>query len=140
MFQPKYEDRLLSWAEFRSELEEADNAFQLCIDQYAKAPIKSIVADPYSKETWPSPWELIEWNTYCEFVTVLGICYSLQLTDRFSESKFEIHIGIDSADSCRRYICAVDDQYITNTSYGQMKNMPQSFVPEIIWDMTNPNK
>lgn len=137
MYQPKYEDRLASWALFREELESSDDPFQHCIDKYSMAPTTSIVADPYDQKTWPGPWELIEWNTYCEFVSVLGMCYSLQLTERFSGANFEIHIGIDDADSCRRYICIVDDQYITNNDYGLKKDLPQSFVPEIKYNMTS---
>ena len=133
----KYEDRLASWQEFRESLETVDNPLQSVLDYYDQAPRVSINTDPWDNATWPDPWELIHENQYCTFCTVLGICYSLQLTERFKGSKFEIHIGIDDADSCRRYICIVDDQYITNNDYGLKKDLPQSFVPEIKYNMTS---
>jgi len=52
----------------------------------------SIHTDPWHQDVWPDPWELVYENQYDEFCTVLGMCYSLQLTDRFKGSEFEIHI------------------------------------------------
>lgn len=109
MFNKTYEDRLRAWNEFRNSLEKSDNPIQQAIDQYQLAPRVSIHTDPWTQEMWPSPWELVEENQYCEFCKLLGICYSLQLTDRFSHSNFEIHIGIDTQDSNTYYLLFVDN-------------------------------
>ena len=47
--------------------------------------------DPWDQNTWLGPWQLVEKNLYTEMCITLGICYSLQLTERFSSSDFEIH-------------------------------------------------
>ena len=109
MFSKTYEDRLRAWNEFRNSLEKSDNPIQQAIENYRKAPKVRIHTDPWTPEMWPSPWELVEENQYCEFCKLLGICYSLQLTDRFSQSNFEIHIGIDTQDSNTYYLLFVDN-------------------------------
>lgn len=112
MFHKKYEDRLQLWSDFRESLETSDAPLQDVIDFYNQAPTVSIATDPYNRDTWPDPWQLIEENQYCEFCRVLGMCYSLQLTDRFSESVFEIHIGIHKEVAKTHYLLYVNDTVI----------------------------
>jgi len=112
MFDKNFEDRLVTWAAFRQELESHPEPFQAVIDYYNKAPLVSIYTDPWDKTTWPDPWQLVEENKYCEFGIVLGMCYSLQLTERFKESIFEIHIFVDREKSSLEYLLFIDDNYV----------------------------
>jgi hypothetical protein len=109
MFDKTYEDRLRAWHDFRKTLETSNDPIQSVIDKYQEPPRVSLYTDPWTPSTWPSPWELIEENQYCEFCNLLGICYSLQLTDKFSQVNFEIHIGIDDKNSSTHYLLYVDD-------------------------------
>ena len=52
---------------------------------------------------------MIEENRYCDFTKILAIYYTLQLTDRFSNSRFEIHITLDEKESVLRYLLFVDN-------------------------------
>jgi hypothetical protein len=104
MFLKKYGDRLRDWRDFRQSLEACNDPYRAAIDFYKTAPTVSFNADPYEQETWPGPWELIEENQYCEFCKLLGICYSLQLTERFSTDGFEIHITLDKEKSQTNYL------------------------------------
>ena len=104
-----YEARLKSWSDFRESLESSEDPINDVIEFYSKTPTVSIHTDPWTKTTWPDPWQLILENQYCEFCRVLGQCYSLQLTERFSGSIFEIHITIDRKKSDTHYILCVDD-------------------------------
>ena len=112
MFNLSYPDRLHIWANFRKQLETSDTPFEDTLSFWSKAPLKSFCADPWDKATWPDPWEMILENEYCEFVKILAICYTLQLTDRFSQSTFEIHIVQDQKESNIMYILFVDNQAI----------------------------
>ena len=89
MFSKKYDDRLKFWNDFRTKLETSPNPFQDTLDLYNQSPIVSIQVDPYDQSLWLDPWELINENQYCEFSKILGICYTLQLTDRFMNESFE---------------------------------------------------
>jgi len=126
MFNKKFEDRLAIWSSFRDGLGQTEDPIQAAIDFFNKAPLTSIAADPWDKKTWPTPWELIEENTYCEFVKILAICYTLQLSGCFSRSKFNIYIA--SNDQYRYYLLFVDDivigyEYDTYIKKDSIKNI-----------------
>jgi hypothetical protein len=117
MFDKKYEDRLRAWHNFRNGLETSGTPFQDVIDFYNRAPLVRIVVDPYDEGSWLDPWTLLYENKYCEFSIILGIAYSLQLTTRFSDSVFEIHICTDQENLEVKYLLFVD-----NTVIGYYKN------------------
>jgi hypothetical protein len=112
MFDKKYVDRLREWSEFRNLLETAEDPFQDVIDFYNNAPTVSITVDPYNAETWFSPWELLYENVYCNFSIILGIMYTLQLTDRFSTASFGIYITTDREKSEVKYLLHIDENVI----------------------------
>ena len=112
MFNKKYEDRLRSWVELRKQLEVSNNPLQKVIDFYKQVNLVRIQVDPYNKNSWPDPWTLLYDNIYCRFAVLLGIAYTLQLTERFSRSNFEIHITRDKENSMIRYLLYVDYQVV----------------------------
>jgi len=107
-----FEQRLASWRDFRLTLETAEDPLQDCIDFWHSVPEVSFQADPYEQSTWPDPWQMIEENIYCAFVKILAICYTLQLTDRFTQAKIEIHITHNTEESTTQYLLLVDDRVI----------------------------
>jgi hypothetical protein len=109
MFDKKYEDRLRIWHQFRSSLETSESPIQDTVDFYKRAPMVSMQVDPWNSSTWLNPWELLYENQYCDFSKLLAIFYTLQLTDRFSSSRFEIHICTDRDKSEVRYLLNIDD-------------------------------
>ena len=110
MFEKDYFTRVKLWREFRSTLETCEDPIKDVLQFWNTAPIGLISADPYDTDTWPDPWELLKENTYCEFTKILAIYYTLQLTDRFSHSDFEIHIVLDKKESAMKYLLFVDNQ------------------------------
>ena len=128
MFNLNYEDRLEAWSEFRESLEVSNDPLKDVIKFYGQTPEVSIHTDPWSKDSWPDPWQLILENQYCQFCIVLGQYYSLQLTERFSSSDFEIHIAIDRKKSDTYYMLYVDDKVIGYIAdeYIQQKDLPHS--------------
>jgi|TARA_B110000977_G_scaffold103544_1_gene135117 hypothetical protein len=136
MFDKTYEDRLLAWSKFRQGLETSTDPIQDVIDNYNTAPTVSIHTDPWNQDSWPSPWQLILENQYCEFSRVLGMCYSLQLTERFNQVSFEIHITTDYEKSASYYILIVDKYVIGYyNSYIAISELPTSLVSEKIYSM-----
>jgi hypothetical protein len=137
MFDKTYEDRLRAWSKFRHTLEASDNPIQDVIDCYSQAPTVSIHTDPWDSESWPDPWQLIQENQYCQFTRVLGMCYSLQLTDRFNGSEFEIHITTDYNKSTDYYILMVDKHAIGyyNSTYTTVDKLPTNLVDQKIYKM-----
>lgn len=117
MFNKKFEDRLLFWRNFRDSIEDSETPFEDLFEFWKTAPIVNIAADPYEKDTWPSPWEMINENCYCDFVKILAYCYTLQLTSRFSDSAFEIHILCDTVKSETKYLLQIDNYCLGYTEY-----------------------
>jgi len=116
----KFEDRLKAWTDFRKLLEDSASPLQDVVDFYDKCPKVSIATDPYDKKSWPDPWQLIEENQYCAMCKILGICYTLQLTERFKHNKFEIYISIDNENSSTHYLLCIDDNYIIGYEDGKL--------------------
>ena len=86
MFDKNMEDRLRAWSDFRNNLEDEPDPFKSTIELYNLAPLVTYNIDPDSPMTWPNPWELLNENQYDDLGYILGIGYTLGLTDRFSSS------------------------------------------------------
>jgi len=137
MFNKPYEDRLTLWRQFRDSLENDPSPIDSAIQFYNKAPKVTLNADPWDRDRWPTPWELLQDNEYCDFTRVLGICYSLQLTDCFKGSKFEIHIYTDSK---KGYIfLLLIDNYVIgwkDNTYVDTSELPKNIVPQKVYSMS----
>jgi len=132
MFNTKYENRLVEWRKLRDDIEESEEPLRLCLDFWKDIPEVRVAADPYNKESWPTPWEMIEENNYCSFVKILAICYTLQLTERFTHEVFEINIIQDKDKQDVSYLLFFDTTCI---GYDNMKptlisNLPSNLIFE----------
>jgi hypothetical protein len=112
MFEKSFELRMAAWRKFRESLETSNDPFKDVIFFYKSAPYVSMHTDPWDQKTWPAPWQLLDENRYCEFAIVLGMCYSLQLTDKFKPSNFEIHISTNNKTSESYYLLCIDNLVI----------------------------
>jgi hypothetical protein len=133
MFDKPYDKRLFKWRYFRSLLENSIDPLQDTIDFYKKAPLVGFQTDPWDQSTWPGPWELIQENIYCEFCLILGIYYTLELTDRFSDSQFKIYISSNNNTKQVHYIL-----YVNNNIIGydrdraiSITDLPSYIVPQL---------
>ena len=138
MFDKTYEQRLVIWRNFRKSLETSSTPLEDVVEFYRRAPTMSLHTDPLDPKSWPSPWELISDNCYCDFCIVLGMAYSLQLTDRFKGKSLEIHIGIDSASAESYHVLVVDKHVLGfNNSCVKVNDLPQDFVTRKICSVPN---
>jgi len=109
MFDKKFEDRLKLWHDFRASLSNDIDPVQSAIDFWSDAPESSRNIDPYDESTWPSPWEMIQENSYCEYTKILAVAYTLKLTDRFNDWQPVFKVGLDKRHSRLYYMCIIDD-------------------------------
>ena len=137
MFDQVYEERLATWRNFRDQLELSASPLEDVIVFYKSAPYVSILTDPWDRSTWLGPWELLYENQYCDFSCVLGMCYSLQLTERFKDKMFEIHIAMDHSKSQTHYLLCVNDYVIGYNEDVPVKqnSLPDSLVSQRIYVM-----
>jgi hypothetical protein len=137
MFEKRYEKRLQIWRNFRDSLENSKDPIQDTIDFYKKAPLCNLAADPYDPSVWPDPWELLEENNYCEFVKILAICYTLQLTDVLSQASYSIHTTHDRDKSATYYLLFVDDRVIgyDGDTHVHKDKLPKSLQSQFMYTM-----
>lgn len=105
--------RLAAWRELRQHLESSSTPFDDVAAFFNQFPKAKFYTDPYSQPTWPTAWELIEENEYCPFNILLGICYTIQLCDRFKHIEPKITISIDKSSNSMYYLL-----FLNNTVYG----------------------
>lgn len=129
MFDKKFNERLQYWSSFRQQLETDIDPIQTTLNLFNRAPIVSIQVDPYDSSTWLTPWELLYENKYCEFSKLLAICYTLQLTERFINDDFEIHIITNNEESSTYYLLFIQDKVI---GYDRSSIMNKNEIPSTL--------
>jgi len=102
--------RLTAWYKFRQHLEESSDPFLDVAKFFLRLPRVKFYTDPYDRERWPTAWELISENEYCEFNLILGMCYTLQLTERFKNSHATINVAIDTINKAVYYLLKIEDK------------------------------
>lgn len=76
-----FDQRLRSWYELRTSLQDADLE-TICIEVdkfWQKTPLVNHYLHPDDIKEWPSPWELLHDNNYCYYARALGMIYTLLL-------------------------------------------------------------
>lgn len=112
MFEKEYIDRVTSWRLFREKVNMSKDPLSEVLKKYNSIPTDRLNVDPYDQTAWPGPWELLTYQSYCEFSKLLGVAYTLQLTERFSGSQFGIHIYTDYESSQIKYFLSIDEIYV----------------------------
>lgn len=136
MFSEVYEQRLRQWRTLREKIDHSDNPYLDAINAYDLAPPShNSSVNMWDRSTWPGPWELIERNGYTSTCILLGICYTLQLTERFSKSEFEIHINTDNESNETFMLLAVDNIVIQPTEKKVLNSMevPNTWVSQKVY-------
>lgn len=99
-------DRLSAWKEFRNSLEVSTSPLEDVAKLWAKAPFVSNRTS-LNPINWPDPWKLIIDGEFDSLGIVLGMLFTLQLTDRFKEDQFEIHMYQE--EKSKEFILVVDN-------------------------------
>ena len=107
-----YENRLLTWKEFRNNLCNEEDPLQSVVDFWKNIPEEPRSIDPYDRQTWPTPWELIEENSYCKYSKILAVAYTMMLSECCRDWHYEIKIGLDKTRSELYYVLIANDRVI----------------------------
>jgi len=122
-----FENRLASWAAFRDKLETTDNPVQFAYKFYDKAKRHTLQCDPWDRDSWPDPWQLVEKNIYCKFTSILGVVYSLMLCNRFQNNVFRIAICQDSSGQID-YGFSIDKKFYPNNNLQILNTYQMSLI------------
>ncbi len=126
MFHLSAEDRLRSWREFRSSINQLpiEDALVQTAEFWTGVPFVPYNLELSQPESWPDPWTLIYENFYCDLAKCLGIVYTVCLTDHDIET--EIRVYKDPATGYEYNLAWFDQgKYILNMIEGQIVNIRQ---------------
>lgn len=118
-------DRILSWRSWRLQLD--DMPVSIALESVAKAwmmvPRVNHYLSPDDIHAWPTPWQLINDNMYCDLSVALGMFYSLQLSRHSAQHAFSIDIYQDHSGWIN--LCSMDGGLsILNCYQGMIVNTP----------------
>ena len=129
--------RLTAWYKFRQQLEESSDPFLDVAKFFLRLPRVKFYTDPYDRERWPTAWELISENEYCEFNLILGMCYTLQLTERFKNSHATINVATETINKAVYYLLKIEDKVYgyADEEWVEVSKLPKSLKMQKIYEM-----
>jgi hypothetical protein len=111
-------ERLTKWKEFRTELETSKSPLEEVAELWSKAPFVSPFLNPQNSTEWPDPWHLVLDNRYDQLAIVLGMLYTVKLSQRFIDAHCEIHTSIGSNKNEHNFFLVIDKKHALNYDYG----------------------
>lgn len=135
MFDLHSTERLAAWKQFRDSLETSDTALLDVAEFWSRAPFVSAYLNPNNPAEWPDPWHLVLDLHLDDLAIVLGMLYTLQLTQRFIDAECEIHMSMFPKEKDPRYLLIVDKKYVLNLEYKNVVDIAaiSKFQTNIIW-------
>jgi len=90
-------ERMGSWLAFRKTLDNLplEQAVDSVVSFWQGCPFVPYYLDPNVPEEWPTPWELILENHYCDLAKALGMLYTLYFTSHGKNLDVEIRVYYD---------------------------------------------
>ena len=122
MWYSDFADRLQAWSELRTSCQELplEDALTQINEFWQRTPWVAHYLHWDDIETWPSPWELLDDNTYCELARGLGILYTLSLVDHKDLKSAELFLTEEGYNLVQvnklKYILNWDSEVIVNTT------------------------
>ena len=89
-------------------------------DLWSSAPFVSNYLNPFSPTDWPDAWRLILDGKFDDLAICLGMLYTLQLTQRFMDVQYEIHMSINPKTKEPAFYLSVDRSFVLNYTYKEV--------------------
>ena len=121
VFLLEYEVRLKAWHELRKKLAGAPTQTQCIeIDKFWQAvPVNNYYLHTDYIKDWPTPWELLSDNVYCNYSRALGMIYTLLL---LSTKNIELVEAKDDNSNEVVLVLVDDAKYVLNYWPGTVVN------------------
>ena len=135
MFELKFEDKVKVWKDLREQLESHPRPFDALTQFINKLHVSARKTNAWDPNTQTQPWHLIEQNEFTAYETAQLTAYTLQLTDRFCESKIEIHISKDVKKDINYYLVYIDNGIILgyNEEAIAIDELPEQVISQKIY-------
>ena len=137
MFDADTTERLTAWKQFRESLELSLTPLEDVAELWSHAPFVSAFINPHAPESWPDPWHLIIDGKFDDLAIVLGMLYTLKLTNRFADAEFAIHMD-EFKNKTPTYWLVVNGKYVLNYHFKQVVAIES--LPEVSTSIIRPVK
>ena len=128
------QDRLIEWRKFRDSLENSQDPLTSVAELWARAPFVNSYLNPTDAKSWPDPWHLVMDGKFDDLAIVLGMLYTVKLTQRFTNTHCEIHMSTSEKNSDRRFFLIVENLHVLNLEPRKSANLSDIMMPtNIIW-------
>ena len=97
MWKLESSERIVRWRDFRKTLNSMpfEQAVRASAEFWQGCPFAPYYLDPDRPDLWPTPWELISENYYCDLAKSLGMLYTLYFTVHGLSLSPEIRVYYD---------------------------------------------
>lgn len=116
MFNLHGTDRLTAWRDFRNKLETSNTPLEDVAEFWSQAPFVGPYLNPNEPESWPDPWHLVLDSHWDDLAIVLGMLYTIKLTDRFKDTQLDIR-SFTAKDGRPQYLLVVNNKHVLNLEY-----------------------
>ena len=126
MWKLETSERIARWRDFRKSLDDLSlpEAIQAVAEFWQPCPYHPYYLDPADPASWPTAWELISENYYCDLAKALGMIYTIAYSAHGHELPMEIHVYNDAVTGYEYNLAVFDDgKYVINLLDGQIVNI-----------------
>jgi hypothetical protein len=128
-------DRLTAWKDFRDTLETSSTPLEDVAEFWSRAPFVSPYLNPNDPTSWPDPWHLVLDSRLDNLAIVLGMLYTIKLTQRFANTTLEVKLMKNSQTKELTYVLVVDNQNVLNLEYNSVVgvNNLENIESNLLW-------
>ena len=117
--------RLKCWKNLRFKIDQLplEEALQETVEFWQSCPWTAFYLDQEKPSSWPNAWDLIIDNYYCDLAKVLGIVYTLNLSEHGKNLEVEVRVYTDPKTGYQYCIAYLDQgKYVLNLIDNQILN------------------
>lgn len=126
MWNLRSSERLRFWFDFRQQLNllTLNDAIEKTGHLWSYAPFVNRYLCITDIKNWPSPWELIYENTYCDVAKSLGMLYTLHLTNHRPNLEIRIYTDLITKENYN-LVWIEQGKYVLNYIHDSVVNKTQ---------------
>lgn len=120
MWPATFQDRLIEWYHLRQQC--SKGPLEQCLltinDWWFQSPWRPYYLHWDDRQTWPTPWDLLADNVFCDLARALGILYTIMMVEHPEVGKLELTQCDQS-----NLVLVNDGKCILNWSQGEILNI-----------------
>ena len=123
-FDSRTEQRIISWRQFRKDLNTWPDDLDRVAAVWANAPTRNYLTQD-DNSNWPDPWQMVADNIYCDITVALGMLYTLYYSNYPQKDLMRMRgYRLRSEHKEFNLVLCEDEKYVLNYQLGRVVNIP----------------